>query len=325
MNSLDVTSMIDTDVPVYTKFPQTESEEKQRELDRLNEIAGRDGWQSALREIYGSHDYITHPVRYKFLDILPLHKEDTILEVGAQHGQITTELARRVGFVHALEVVPGYARFAAVRCLQEGLRNVEVGCGVDDCQLPYTDEKFDGVVLNLVLEWCGARDPSTPHVESQSRLLRECWRVLRPGGWIYLMTKNRFGMVLLHGVHDTHTFDWRFGQALPRWLLAVLIRLRKKPRPAGMLHSYSALRRIVLEAGFSNVQPYWAVPDTSYRFPTEFIRGDAKAIRAARKRPDFVQGSYAKAEIMFRLTPAPLIKYLTSSLIFFAGKPGRPD
>ena len=228
---------------------------------------------------------------------------------------------RRVGFVHALEVVPGLARFAAARCMQEGLSNVEVGCGVDDCRLPYESGKFDGVVLNIVFEWCGSRDPSTDHVESQRRLLGECLRVLKPGGWVYLMTKNRYAMTFLHGVQDTHTFNWRFGSVMPRWLLALLIRLRKKPRPEGMLHSYSALRQLVIDAGFRNPISYWAVPDSAYRFPTEFVQLDAKSIRAARKRPGFVQGSYRKAEIMFRLMPAPLVKHVTSSLTFFAEKP----
>ncbi|APW64044.1 class I SAM-dependent methyltransferase [Paludisphaera borealis] len=313
--------MIDTEMPNYLKFPQTESEERTRELDRLNELAVRDGWLNAVKQTYDSIDYMTSPVRYKFLDLLPLNKESTILEIGAQHGQITTALARRVGFVHALEVVPQFARFAAERCRQEGLDNAKVACGVDDCQLPFEDGQFNGVVLNLVLEWCGQRDPSTPHVESQKKLLRECWRVLKPGGWIYLTTKNRYGMVLLHGVHDPHTFNWRFGQAMPRWLISLLGRLLGKSRPEGMIHSYPTLHRLVTEAGFSNLKPYWAVPDTSYRSPTEIVPADAESIRAARKRPDFKHGSYTKAEVMFKLTPAPLVKYLTSSLTFFAEKP----
>jgi hypothetical protein len=79
--------------------------------------------------------------------------------------------------------------------------------------------------------------------------------------------------------------------------------LRGKPRPGGMLHSYPALRWLVMEAGFSNVVSHWAVPDTPYRHPTEFVLCDASSIRAARKRSDFVQGSYRKAEVMFKLTP----------------------
>ena len=312
--------MIDIQVQNHLKFPQVETEERQRELDRLNEIADRDGWRPAVLEILGSDSYVADPLRHKFLELLPLDKADTILEVVVQHGQITVQLAQ-VGFAHALEVVPGLARFAAARCMQEGLTNVEVGCGVDDCRLPYESGKFDGVVLNIVFEWCGSRDPSTDHVESQRRLLGECLRVLKPGGWVYLMTKNRYAMTFLHGVQDTHTFNWRFGSVMPRWLLALLIKLRKKPRPEGMLHSDPALCQLVIDAGFRNPISYWAVPDSAYRFPTEFVQLDAKSIRAARKRPGFVQGSYRKAEIMFRLTPAPLVKHLTSSLTFFAEKP----
>ena len=312
--------MNDTAIPNHLKFPSIESEELLAKLERLNEAATRVGWQAALEEIYESTAYMTSETRLKFLELLPLTEESTILEIGAQHGQITRALARRVGFVHSLEVVPGFAQFAAEWCRQEGLTNVAVACGVNDCRLPFEDASFDGVVLNLVLEWCGSRDPSTPLEESQRRMLRECSRVLRPGGWIYLMTKNRFGMVHLNGAHDQHTFGWRFGQAVPRWLLALRMRLQGKSRVDGLLHSYQGLRRMILDAGFSRPQSYWAVPDTAFRDPRELVPTDARSIRAARRRPGFRQAEYSKAEFLFSLTPAPLVKYLTSSLAFLAEK-----
>ena len=312
--------MNDTAIPNHLKFPSIESEELRAKLERLNEAATRVGWQAALEEIYESTAYMTSETRLKFLELLPLTEESTILEIGAQHGQITRALARRVGFVHSLEVVPGFAQFAAEWCRQEGLTNVAVACGVDDCRLPFEDASFDGVVLNLVLEWCGSRDPSTPLEESQRRMLRECSRVLRPGGWIYLMTKNRFGMVHLNGAHDQHTFGWRFGQAVPRWLLALRMRLQGKSR----------VRR---PASFvSRAPPH----DPRCRIlPAAVVLGGPghRLPRPPRARPDrrpidpggpattgLPAGGVLQGGVPVLAHACALVKYLTSSLAFLAEK-----
>jgi hypothetical protein len=88
-----------------------------------------------------------------------------------------------------------------------------------------------------------------------------------------------------------------------------------------MLHSYPRLHKLIRQAGFEGLKPYWAVPDTTYRMPREIIPADGASIRAARKQRGFKHASYTKAEIMFWLTPSPLVKYVTSSLTFFARKP----
>ena len=64
----------------------------------------------------------------------------------------------------------------------------------------------------------------------------DSWRVqprAQAGGWFYLTTKNRYGWNYLLGKPDEHTFGWRFGQALPRWLIATLMKWRGKPRISG--------------------------------------------------------------------------------------------
>ena len=141
-----------------------------------------------------------------------------ILEIGPGLGQFTAALARRSRHVHALEVVPEQAEFALIRARQEGARNVSVAIGGDDCRLPYRNDVFDGIVLNLVFEWCGSRNDSESHAKAQTRLLQEMARVLRPGGFLYLATKNRFALRLLLGGTDEHMSNMRFGSALPRRL-----------------------------------------------------------------------------------------------------------
>jgi len=311
-------------IPNFLKFPETDNAETRNLLGRLNEAAVHDGWRRALEAIFATEPerirYTTDPARNKFIEVLPLTKDSTILEIGSSLGQITTALEARAGFAHGLEVVPGQAEFATERCRQEGLDNVAIACGGDDCVLPYDDGMFDGVVINLVLEWCGARDSSTEYIECQRRLLRECNRVLKPGGWFYLTTKNRYGWGYLIGKPDEHTFGWRFGQALPRWLIATLMKSRGKSRIAGLIHSYSAMQRLLREAGFGELQSYWCIPE--YRFPREVIPADASSIRSARKSPNLVQGPSRSAKLLMALTPASLVKYVMPGLTFLAKKTG---
>jgi len=293
------------------------------QLSRLNELAPLRGWREALAEVFSSDpsmiEYATNPARWRFLDYLPLSPQSTVLEIGPGLGQITVNLAPRVGFLHAVEVEPGQVGFIQHRCRQEGVTNVSVVPGGADCLLPHDDSMFDGIVINNVIEWCGGRNEGVSLQESQRILLREMNRVLKPGGWLYLMTKNRFGWRYLMGKPDEHTYNWRFGQAIPRPLLSLLLRLKGKSRPVGLIHSYSGLRRMLIEAGFGDLQPWWPVPDL--RVPTELIPLEPSALREARKRPDLVQGDSRLSRFLVPLLPASAIKYVTPGLVFLARKP----
>ena len=287
----------------------------------LVELARQDGWRAAVDRVCDPRGrrYVTHQERGRFLDLLPLRPESVVLEVGASLGQITELLARRVAAVYALEVVPGQAEFAKLRCEGEGLDNVTLAVGGDDCALPYADQGFDVVVLNLVLEWCAGRNPDEPPIAGQRRLLRECARVLRPGGALWIATKNRFALRYVLGKADEHASGLRFGNALPRPLLKALLRARgDAARPTGVLHSHRALVGLLREAGFDRLTSYWATPDV--RYPTHYVPTDPEAIRAARRDPSIPQGELRSDRLVMPWVPAPLVKHVTPGLAFLAEK-----
>lgn len=57
--------------------------------------------------------------------------------------------------------------------------------------LPFEDASFDGILLNEVLE----------HVTDEVQTLREMHRVLRPGGYLVVMSPNRWVPFEGHGMH----------------------------------------------------------------------------------------------------------------------------
>src|SRR5690348_10294389 len=131
----------------------------QGQLNTLNAVAKQQGWRKGVSAAYDTQllNYVDNPDRLIFLSLLPLNPSDAILEIGPGLGQISIPLSRRVATVDALEVVRGQAEFCAERSRQEQASNIRITAGGDDCELPYADRSFNGVILNLVLEWCGWR------------------------------------------------------------------------------------------------------------------------------------------------------------------------
>ncbi|HEX6703830.1 MAG TPA: class I SAM-dependent methyltransferase [Albitalea sp.] len=309
-------------IPQFQRFGAAEDDAGRARLARLNALARSEGWEAALRSVWrddpGMLAYVLQPGRAAFLDLLPLTPHTDVLEIGPGLGQFTALFAQRARSVSALEVVSGQAEFVAQRCAQQGRDNVRVAAGGDDCRLPYPDASFDLVVLNLVFEWCASRCPDEPELEVQRRLLGEMARVLRPGGSLYLATKNRFALKYLIGKADEHSHQMRFGNALPRSLWRWLLRRRGQARPGGLLHSHDALQALIEQAGFTDLRSFWAAPEM--RFARDYVSTDAAAVRAARRQPGFVQGEGRSARWLMQCVPAPLVKHLTPGLAFLAKK-----
>jgi SAM-dependent methyltransferase len=310
-------------------LPSVETRPNEARLNRLNTRARRIGWQEALQEEFeeiGGKDswyyrYVMDPSRASFLELLGCRSEHTVLEVGSNAGQITVALARRVKAVYGLDVELAYLRFTAMRCQHEGLTNVQLACGGDTCVLPFAEDRFDFVILNLVFEWCGSRDTGRSLIESQRQMIREAHRVLRRGGTLYLSTKNRYALSLVLGgrdPHAKHANGLRFGNTLPRWLLSALTRVRRLPRAQGLLHSYSGLVRLVKGSGFHVDKSYWAIPNP--RFAVSYVPLNHQAIAAAQARLDVAIDDVPFYDRLFRMIPASLLPFFVHSLILVARK-----
>lgn len=308
-------------VPDFLAYPPVDEDlgRLRRALERSRAV----GWLEALRETAddASLTYVTSPRRTAYVDLLPLGPTSVVLEVGCSLGQGTSALARRAGTVDAVDVVLEQALFARERMRQEGLENVRVCAAGDDCRLPFPEGRFDLAVLNLVLEWCGHRDPGSFR-EAQQRLLGEVARTLRPGGVLYLATKNRFGLHYLTGSPDEHAHQLRFGSALPRPLLRWRLRARGLPeRPPGLLHSHLGLRRMLAAAGFGVIRTFWAAPDA--RFPAAYVPADAASIRKARRElPPSARGACRRVRLLVPWIPAGLLAHVAPHIVLTAVRGG---
>jgi len=243
----------------------------QPEMAELLKLAAGTFWHRAIEErLYpkerGLWEYITSLSRAEGLLFVPLDQTDWVLDYGAGWGTLSVALAPWVRAVVALDGTWERARFLQLRAMQEGLTNVYPLWAGDMLPLPLPSEKFSLAVLNGVLEWVPQSFPKLSPLEAQRRLLQELWRLLRPGGMLYLGIENRYGFPFFLG--KTAHGDLPFASVLPRWLSDALSRsLRGEPYRT-WTHSLRAYKRLLQSVGFSSVQFYWPYP--SYVRP-EFL------------------------------------------------------
>jgi SAM-dependent methyltransferase len=138
----------------------------------------------ALREIdwaraYGTwgevgEGYSTRRITESLADWLP-RGAARVLELGCAPGRWLAWCERELGAeVHGVELNAEGARLSRLTSATAGV----VRASAD--RLPYRDETFDAVFSLGLLE----------HFEVPSPILRESWRVLRPGGLTYALTPN---------------------------------------------------------------------------------------------------------------------------------------
>lgn len=168
----------------------------------------------SLRMRWRSRLVMLRPSHRAELDFMQMYLYDKpggrLLEVGCGDGWLLSALAGRGWNVEGVDFDP--SAIAAARA-----RGFDVRQGSLEAQA-YPDASFDAVVMVHVVE----------HVPDPSALLRECLRVLKPGGALVAVTPNGAGLG-----HRWFGPDWR-GLEPPRHLHIFTPRaLRKIARDAG--------------------------------------------------------------------------------------------
>ncbi len=144
-----------------------------KEYDIMYEVEDSHFWYRGMRDI-------TQSLLQRFL---PSQKHNTILDAGCGTGA-GIEFLKKYGIVHGFDISPR----AVNLCHQRGLENVIAG-SIDD--IPFDDGKFDLVTCFDVL---GQRE-----VSSDRRAMKELYRVLKPGGILFIrIAANNW----LYGYHD---------------------------------------------------------------------------------------------------------------------------
>lgn len=300
-------------VKIYAAHSVVENDSKLAKLNALVADAKKIGCEKALLKHGHNVSYLLDKKRARYLDFLDIKKSDDVLEIGASMGQHTILIAKKCRSLEAIEVVPLQAKFARLWCDETGADNVRVTAGGANGVLPYEDGKFNLVILNYVLEWCAGRSQKSPE-DFHRDFLTEIFRVLKPGGRLFLSTKNRFALQYVLGGVDEH-MDERFGNALPRPIQAMLIKNKKMDKTFGFLHSRRKLESLLKEAGFRRSDRLIAFPDA--RYPEYLGYYDSAAAQNIRQTP---RNAVSKLDRVVMRLPHAAQRELLRSHVYLAHK-----
>src|SRR3989440_10675454 len=125
-----------------------------------------------------------------------------VLDLGCGNGSYTEELARRAESVYGIDL-----HMPHLQAFREAIPRVQ-GSGE---HLPFAAESFDAVTMIEVLE----------HTDSDTKVLAECFRVLKPGGLLVLFVPNKF---YLFESHPCRLGNFSLGRNVPlvSWLPELL-------------------------------------------------------------------------------------------------------
>ncbi|MBL8956508.1 MAG: methyltransferase domain-containing protein [Myxococcaceae bacterium] len=149
-----------------------------------------------------------------------------MLDLACGSGEYTEHLvtAAGLGRVWAADLSAG-----AVRALRQRVPGVHATVA-DAERLPFPDDSFGGVFLGNVLH----------HFPAPSRMLRECWRVLEPGGRLFAIDPNPQNPLV--------------------FVFRVLLGSRSMKTDNEVLHWPSSLKRELSGSGFEGVVVGSALP-----------------------------------------------------------------
>ncbi len=131
----------------------------------------RSEYDYALFEYYRSAKVLA------VLDRAAVRSDGRVLDAGCGGGGMPLSLAEHARLVVGIDPIDRFGQAGVVLGRERGLKNLHFA-RADGMALPFADGSFDLVLSHAVIE----------HVPDAPRYLRECRRVLAPGGRMYLST-----------------------------------------------------------------------------------------------------------------------------------------
>jgi ubiquinone/menaquinone biosynthesis C-methylase UbiE len=126
---------------------------------------------------YALFEYFRSAKVFAFLDAAGARFRGRVLDAGCGGGGMPLSFAEEATEVVAIDLVPRFKDAGTRLAAERGVSNLHF-LQADGTALPFRSASFDVVLSHAVIE----------HVADAPLYLRECARVLRDGGWMYLST-----------------------------------------------------------------------------------------------------------------------------------------
>lgn len=136
-----------------------------------------DMMEQRIKSYLRQEDLYREKVRF-ILSLLP-GRPMIGLDIGSSAGGLSVALAQAGVDMHGIEPSSAGVQVSKMRAQRLGIENTTFVEGVGE-KLPFPNEMFDLIVSLAVIE----------HVQDVNKVLEEAFRVLKPGGWLYVEVPN---------------------------------------------------------------------------------------------------------------------------------------
>jgi len=327
--------------PIVNSIPNFCEEEgywcnvSKEKMQRLNTKARKSGdWLESAKEIIPEYLGATEPFsRADTQFLLPIDNNSRVLDAGSMWGGLTIPIAQYCKEIFAVDKTMETLSFLKIRAEQMGFENIyPVASSLD--KLPFSDNYFDIVIVNGVLEWVGfkqnlilekhwhkKREDRVSYQKSpksmQIEVLQELQRVLKPNGYLYLAIENRIGYQYLTGFPDDHV-NIKFVTFLPRVLANLITKWKRGCEYRTYIYTKFGYENLLNKTGFKNTEFFGAFPH--YINPKKVISFEIMQYF----KNTITYGEGKRINFFFKPLPNFLAKYFSPSILAIAQKnPGR--
>lgn len=258
-------------------------------------------------------NYNLNPQRRHLLDWYPFTKNATLLDIGAGTGAVTGLFVDKIKKVTAVELTKRRAQI--LRSRFQDRDNLEV---LDRNFEQYEPrEKFDYVNMTGVLEYAGmfSDDPETTFANAHEKILKKCYRWLKPGGVLFVAIENPLGLRYFTGAVEDHYGELYEG-------------VENYPQYNGIrTYTRTELEQLLKRAGFKQTKLYLPLPD--YKLPTlvvaeNFLNQNTEiALSAIYQNMDPAHPLfqfYAEVMLASQIQKEKLLSTFSNSFLFLAYK-----
>jgi SAM-dependent methyltransferase len=199
--------------------------------------------------------WFTDPRSGMFYRLVSPGRKGSFLEVGAASGIVSACLSEEYERGYALEEQAVFVEFMKHRFQMDSIKNVQVMHG-NALDIPLLDTSVDLVAVNGVMERMPTGVLGENPRKVQMRFLREARRCLSSGGKIVIAIENAWHHRLLMGNAVNRAVEKRHGTE--------------------SIYSYFGYKKLLAEAGFSNVRIFVVMPD--YCLPVDIYSFNRRSL-----------------------------------------------
>jgi len=235
---------------------------EKREHRMFMEKLATKNWLEVAAEVYQnkpwSYAMITSQNRADFLFLLDIKKDNLVLVIGADLGQIAIPLSRFCNVI-AIENDPDRIEIMKIIAKQENRNNIQFLMS-DIHNTKFEAGKFDLVIIND-FEKIGSLG-NKDQVINQQELLNEAHRMLKLGGTLYFGALNKFGLQYLLGENVDGLQDYVY---LKNDLAKSIFEAETGEKLKTLPHGKKEYEKMILKSGFKEVNFFGNLRD--YRLP----------------------------------------------------------